>query len=101
MFVDDLRTYHKSEQKAALVSSKLKVMFKGIGLEWGINKRAAIHIKRRHLKTSENNTMPVYDDANIPLNGDHDHLKFLGKLYHNKHLDEFPALSHLVTGRGR
>ena len=26
--VDDLKTYHKSEQKAAVVSSKLKVMFK-------------------------------------------------------------------------
>ena len=73
LFVDDLKTFHKSEKKAAVVSSKLKVMVKGIGLEWGINKCAAIYIKRGNLKTSENNTRPVYDDANIPLNGDHDH----------------------------
>ena len=73
LFVQNLKTNHKSEQKAEVVSSKLKGMVKGIGLEWGINKRAAIHIKRRHLKTSENNTMPAYDDASIPLNGDHDH----------------------------
>ena len=52
----------------------LKVMLgKGIGLEWGITTCAAIHIKRGHLKTSENNTISAYDDANIPLNGDHVH----------------------------
>ena len=42
-FVDDLKSYHKSEQKAAVVSSKLKMMFKDVGLEWGINKCAAVH----------------------------------------------------------
>ena len=73
MFEDDFKTYHKSEQKAAVVSSKLKVMFKGIGLEWGITECAAIHIKRGHPKSSENNTISAYDDANIPLNGDQDH----------------------------
>ena len=30
LFVDDLTTYHKSEQKAEIVSSKLRVMFKDI-----------------------------------------------------------------------
>ena len=45
LFADDLKSYHKSEQKAAVVSSKLKMMFKDIGLEWGINKSAAVHIK--------------------------------------------------------
>ena len=55
------------------MSSKLKVMFKGIGLEWRITTCPAINIKRGDLKTSENNTMPAYDDANIPLNGYHDY----------------------------
>ena len=32
LFVDDLKSYHKSEQKATVVSSKLKMMFKDIGL---------------------------------------------------------------------
>ena len=36
LFVDDLKTYHQSEQKAVAVTSKLKKMFADIGLEWGI-----------------------------------------------------------------
>ena len=63
-------------------------MFKDIGLEWGINKCAPIHIKRDHRETSGNNTMPAYDDANIPLIGNHDHYKFLGKLQNTQHLDD-------------
>ena len=56
------------------MSSNLKVMLgKGVGLEWGKTTCAAIHIKRGHLKSCENNTIPAYDDANIPLNSDHDH----------------------------
>ena len=40
------------------------------------NKQASSHTQKRgHLKTSENNTMPVYDGANIPLIGDHGHYK--------------------------
>ena len=41
LFVDDLKTYHKSESKAAVISSKLKQMFVDIGLEWGLGKCAA------------------------------------------------------------
>ena len=33
LFVDDLNTYHNSESKAAVISSKLKQMFSDIGLE--------------------------------------------------------------------
>lgn len=41
------------------------------------NKQVSSHTQKRcHLKTSENNTMPVYDGANIPLIGDHGHYKF-------------------------
>ena len=32
--------------------------------------------------------MSAYDDANIPLVGDHDHYKFLGKLQNTQHLDD-------------
>ena len=88
LFVDDFKSYHNSEQKAEVVSSKLKKIFKDIGLEWGINKCAVGNIKRGHLKTSGNNTMPTYDDDNIPLIGDHDHCKFLGKLQNTQHLDD-------------
>ena len=61
LFVDDLKSYHKFEQKAAVVLSKLKMMSKDLGLEWGINKCAAVHIKRGRLNTNGNNTMPTYD----------------------------------------
>ena len=46
LFVDDLKTYHKSESKAAVTSLKLKQMFGDIGLEWGLKKCAAVNIKR-------------------------------------------------------
>lgn len=36
LFVDHLKTYHKTKQKAAVVSRKIKAMFNDIGLEWGI-----------------------------------------------------------------
>lgn len=41
-----------------------------------------------NLKTNGNNTIPAYDDANIPLIGDHDHYKFLGKLQNTQQLDD-------------
>lgn len=37
LLLDDLKTYHKSDQKATDVLSKLN-----IGMEWEINKRVAI-----------------------------------------------------------
>ena len=74
-------------------------MFKDIGLEWGINKCAPIHIKRDHRETSGNNTMPAYDDANIPLIGNHDHYKFLGKLQNTQHLDDKVSRKPLMNMR--
>ena len=90
LFVDDLKSYHTSEQKAAVVSSKRKMMFKDIGLECGINKCAAVHIKKRspNNQWKSCNTMPTYDDDNIPLIGDHDHYTFLGKLQNTQHLND-------------
>ena len=46
LFVDDLKTYHKSDCKAAVISSKLKQMFNHIGLDWGLRKCAGVNIKR-------------------------------------------------------
>ena len=61
-------------------------MFKDIGLEWGIKKCTAVHKERCRLNTSWNNTMPPYCDASIPLIGDQDHYKFLGKLQNTQQL---------------
>ena len=90
LFVDDLKTYHRSEQKAATVASKLKKMFTNIGLEWGINKCAAIHMKRGKLNTNNNNTngMPVSNNCTIPVIGSDDHYKFLGKYQNTEHLED-------------
>ena len=80
LFVDDLKTYHRSEQKAVSVTSNLKKMFTDSGLEWGINKCAAIHLKRGKLSTSNNITaLPVSNNCTIPVLSKDDHYKFLGK----------------------
>ena len=89
LFVDDLKTYHRSEQKAATVTSKLKKIFADIGLEWGINKCTAIHMKQGKLVTNNNNTeMPVSKNCSISVIGNKDHYKFLGKYQNTQHLED-------------
>ena len=89
LFVDDLKTYHRSEQKAVSVTSNLKKMFTDIGLEWGINKSAAIHLKRGKLSTSNNSTaLPVSNNCTIPVLSNDDHYKFLGKYQNSQHLED-------------
>ena len=89
LFVDDLKTYHRSEQKAVAVTSKLKKMFADIGLEWGINKCAAIHMKRGKLAPNDSaSEMPVSNDCSIPVIGSEDHYKFLGKYQNTQHLED-------------
>ena len=89
LFVDDLKTYHRSEQKAVTVTSKLKKMFADIALEWGINKCAAIHMKRGKLAPNDSVAeMPVSNDCSIPVIGSEDHYKFLGKYQNTQHLED-------------
>lgn len=45
LFVDDLKSYHKSAVKAAIITNKLHPIFNDICLAWGINKCAAIQPK--------------------------------------------------------
>ena len=54
LFVDDLKTYHKSSAKATTLTNRLEGMFGDIGLDWGIRKCAAIHIKGGKLQNTEN-----------------------------------------------
>ena len=83
-FVDDLKTYHKSEYKAAVISSKLKQMFSDIGLECGLGKCAAVNIKRGKIG-QEQTQMPISDKEFIPLLQNSDHYKFLGKQENARH----------------
>ena len=87
LFVDDLKTYHKSESKAAVVSSKLKQMFGDIGLKWGLGKCAAVNIKRGKIG-QEQTQMPISHTEFIPLLQNSDHYKFLGKQENATHLEE-------------
>ena len=64
-------------------------MFVDIGLEWGINKCAGIHMKQGKLVTNDNNTeVPVSKDCSIPVIGNEDHYKFLGKYQNTQHLED-------------
>ena len=87
LFVDDLKTYHKSESKAAVISSKLKQMFSDIGLEWGLGKCAAVNIKRGKIG-QEQTQMPISHTEFIPLLQNSDHYKFLQKQENATRLEE-------------
>ena len=52
MYVDDLKTYHKSYNKAALMARTLKDKFEDIGLYWGLEKCATMNVVRRKIEQS-------------------------------------------------
>ena len=77
LFVDDLKSYHKNAVKAATIASNLESMFEDIGLLWGINKCAAVQVKRGKIVPNEG--LPLHSGNQIPVLGDGDYYKFLGK----------------------
>ena len=79
LFVDDLKSYHKNPVKAATIASNLESMFEDIGLHWGggINKCAAVHVKRGKIVPNEG--LPMHSGNQIPVLGEGDYYKFLGK----------------------
>lgn len=85
LFVDDLKSFHKNQTKAATLTSNLQGMFNDIGLEWGVSKCAAVHIKRG--KHHQTNNLPLTQGNNIPVLGEMDYYKFLGKFENTNHLD--------------
>ena len=78
LYVDDLKTYHKSAQKALLLTKTAKSMFEDIGLFWGLDKCATINIVRGKLQTNEEN-VSISDTEELKILGTDDHYKFLGK----------------------
>jgi len=86
LFVDDLKSYHKNAVKAATITNKLQKMFKDIGLTWGINKCAAVHLKRGKLEKRDD--LPLSDNENIPVLGDEDYYKYLGKFENTTQLEK-------------
>ena len=67
LFVDDLKTYHKSQSKASLITITVKGMFEDIGLSWQLQKCAAVHIKKG--KIMPNSELPLTSGDNIPVLG--------------------------------
>ena len=78
LFVDDLKTYHKSQSKATLVTNTVKGMFEDIGLSWGLQKCAAVHIKKGKIMPSSE--LPLTSGDNIPVLGEDDCYKSLESL---------------------
>ena len=45
LFLDDLKTFHKSMSKAILIAGKIKNMFEDMGLQWGLDKCEGVNIQ--------------------------------------------------------
>ena len=76
IFVDDLKTFQKSEQKLAVVSNKIKSMMHDMGLELNLEKCASAHLKRGKYAASEN--LPIDKDSTIKAPQQANTYKFLG-----------------------
>ena len=86
LYVDDLKTYHKSRNKAAVMSTTIKSMFADIGFEWGLQKCAAVEVNRG--KLTEGGNLTVSKEESIQIVSKDDHYKFLGTVENSKQLDE-------------
>ena len=87
LYVDDLRTDHKSAQKALLITKTAKSMFQGIGLFWGLDKCATIKIVRGKLQINEEN-VSITDTEELKILDTDDHYKFLGKYENSVKLEQ-------------
>ena len=86
LYVDDLKTYHKSRNKVAVMSTTIKSMFTDIGFEWGLQKCAAVEVNRG--KLTEGGNLTVSKEESIQIMSKDDHYKFLGTVENSKQLDE-------------
>lgn len=87
LYADDLRTCHKSAQKALLITKTANSMFEDIKLFWGLDKSAAINIVLGKLQTSEEN-VSISDTEELKILDTGDHYKFLGKYENSVQLEQ-------------
>ena len=72
LYVDDLKTYQKSAQKALLITKTARSMFEDIGLFWGLDKCATINIVHGKLQANEENvSISDTDELKILDTADH------------------------------
>ena len=86
LYIDNLKTYHKSRNIAAVMSTTIKSMFTDIGFEWGLKKCAAVEVNRG--KLTEGGNLTVSKEESIQIMSKDDHYKFLGTVENSKQLDE-------------
>ena len=86
LYVDDLKTYHKSRNKTPVMSTTTKSMFRDVGFEWGLQKCAAVEVNRE--KLTEGGNLTVTKEESIQIMSKDDHYKFLGTVENSKQLDE-------------
>ena len=86
LYVDDLKTYHKTPTKAMMETRRMESMFSDIGLEWGVHKCATVTVSKGILVSAENLILNENDSINVLQ--DKDHFKFLGKLENFAQLDD-------------
>ena len=86
LYVDDLKTYHKSHNKAALMARTLKDKFQDIGLYWGLDKCATVNVVRGKIVQSTN--VSLNNDKQLRTLDKNDKYKFLGKYENSTQLDD-------------
>ena len=84
LYVDDLKTYATSRNKAEVTSTTIKSMFIDIGFEGGLQKCAAVEVKRG--KLTEGRNLTASKEKNIQIMSKDDHYKFLGTVENSKQL---------------
>ena len=87
LFVDDLKLYAKSENKISVVTKKVKEMYEDIGMSWGLEKCASLHVVRG--KASKSEDLPIGAKDSISVMEPSDKYKFLGKYENFEQLDKF------------
>ena len=73
LYVDDLKTYHKTPTKAMVETTRLESMFNDIGLELGLDKCATITVSKGKIVSAEN--LIVNENASISVLQDKDPYK--------------------------
>ena len=84
LYVDDLKTYPKSRNKAEVTSTTIKSMFRDIGFEGGLQKCIAVEVKRG--KLTEGRNLTERKEENILIMSKDDHCKCLGTVENSKQL---------------
>ena len=87
LFVDDLKLYAKSENKISVVTKKVKEMYEDIGISWGLEKCASLHVVRGKVSKSED--LPIGAKDSISVMEASNKYKFLRKYENFEQLDKF------------